>query len=528
MKQDLFYIAVTLKPGDPLLRCILENEDANQIYDVREAAPPFPAMSPETLCLVRSSELPAERPAGLPANILCWEDVPLPAWFGRGLGCNLLILSYIPEQDTLRWIIMEMHSVQKRFQKTLDRIMESLYYGKGLQAIADIAAEHFENSVLIFDTNWKLLASSRSDYPKSAFILEAERTGYLSNEIVRGMLESGGFDRLRKNGQYVVYPGGDSFADTCWCYVRVNGMISAYLVIYADNRKIEDYHPELLWTLSRYVSMELQRGRGASAGRNEPYEALLVDLLERRIVDQLVIIRRLSLLRRKVGELKHVVTVRKMSSNFQIAMSRVERARLEEMFPGCLSVEYDGSLVLLVSGETEEIPLRDDLEMLAHDFSMNSLAAGVSASFTDLGEMSRYYQQSVKALEFGWNIRSRGGLFRYSDYAIYHALELCTKHLDLRDLCHPGLLKLQESTDPVDRDLFQTLYLYLLHMKDVGKVSSLLNIHRSTLFYRLNKLKQVMDVDLDDGETVTQLLFSFKLIEYMDIFSPEDTPFLKR
>lgn len=164
------------------------------------------------------------------------------------------------------------------------------------------------------------------------------------------------------------------------------------------------------------------------------------------------------------------------------------------------------------------------METLKDDFRSSNISAGISNVFTNIAEMARYYQQSLKALEFGWNLSSKGGLFYYSDYAMYHALELCTKHVDLRDLCHPGLLKLQDSSEPGDRDLFQTLYLYLLYMKDVNRVSQGLNIHRSTLFYRLNKIKAIIGADLDDGDVISHLLFSFKLIEYMDIFSPSESP----
>lgn len=59
-------------------------------------------------------------------------------------------------------------------------------------------------------------------------------------------------------------------------------------------------------------------------------------------------------------------------------------------------------------------------------------------------------------------------------------------------------------------------------MKDVKRVSRALNIHRSTMFYRLNKIKALLGTDMDDGDAISQLLFSYKLIEYMDIFSPDN------
>lgn len=349
----------------------------------------------------------------------------------------------------------------------------------------------------------------------------------MDNAIIEQLKADGRFDELRRNGQLAIFPPVEADPDShgiCWCYVRVNGIIIAYLVVYADQTPFLDYHPELIQRLARFVSLELQKEPEYVSGRTSAYEALMMDLLERRITDQLVILRRLRLLDQKLDPRLHVITVRKMSSTRQVPLSSIERNQICDFFPGCLAVTYQGNLVLLTSGEDDAIHVQDDMETLKDDFRNSNLSAGISNVFTNIADMGRYYQQSLKALEFGWNLSSKGGLFNYADYAMYHALELCTKHVDLRDLCHPGLLKLQESSDPGDRDLFQTLYLYLLYMKDVNRVSQGLNIHRSTLFYRLNKIKAIINADLDDGDVISHLLFSFKLIEYMDIFSPSESP----
>lgn len=527
MKQDLVYIATTLKAQDPELKCFLWNNEAQRVA-APKAVDAFPDCGQsEILYIIKSSKLPPEKPDNLPPQLLCIRDTEIPDWLMKDCGSNLVITTADITEDLLYQVIVAVRGIQRQFSHASDRIMEALYYGQGLQAIADISSDVMGNVVAIMDTNWKVLAVSKNHLVKNPLMIEALKGGYMDNSVVERMKADGWFDRLRRNGQLVMvppFPEAPEIHGVCWCYVRVNGVVSGYLVVYADKIPFADYHVELIPMLARYVSMELQKQREHTAIQGSAYEALMLDLLETRITDQLVILRRLKLLDQKIEKQLHVITIRKMTSNTSVALSNVERTEIQDLFPGCLSVVYEGNLVLLVSSEDGSIPVQDDMETLNQDLRVSNLAAGVSNTFENISELARYYRQAVKALEFGWNIASKGGVFHYTDYAIYHALELCTKHVDLRDLCHPGVLKLQESTDPGDRDLFQTLYLYLLYMKDVNRVSQGLNIHRSTLFYRLNKIKAIIGSDLDDGNLISHLLFSFKLIEYMDIFSPGDSP----
>ena len=66
------------------------------------------------------------------------------------------------------------------------------------------------------------------------------------------------------------------------------------------------------------------------------------------------------------------------------------------------------------------------------------------------------------------------------------------------------------------QDLYQTLFLYLHYMKDVNRVCEELHIHRSAIFYRLNKLKNEYGLDLDNGDVFMQLMFSYKILQYYE------------
>lgn len=61
-------------------------------------------------------------------------------------------------------------------------------------------------------------------------------------------------------------------------------------------------------------------------------------------------------------------------------------------------------------------------------------------------------------------------------------------------------------------------------MKDVNRVAAELHVHKGTVYYRLEKIRAELDVDLENGEDIFQLMFSYKLEEYMDVFEPINSP----
>ena len=523
MRPDLTYIATALKAYDPQLRYTNKNTIDAKITHVQAVEKIPEKTASDVVYLLRCSALPKKKPAHLPGNLICVQDKPCPEWVMNSKELNAAVTDYEVTEELVAETILAVQAVQRRLSRASDAILEALYSGQGLQAIMDIGAELLGKVVAVLDTNWKVLAVSKAPEPVNSRIIDVLRSGYMDNLLVETMKEKGFLDSLRRNGQFAYFPPEEGDPGHGWyCrYVRVNGVVAGYLVVHIGEEAFEDYHPEWVSKLAKYVTMELQKGRDTTSVNAEACESLLLDLLKRKITDQLVLRRRMELLDQSLEKYLHVISVKKMAKSQSIALSSVERSRIREMFPGSMSVVYDKKLVLLVSSKDGSIPVRADMETLQQDLQSSDLIAGVSNTFTNVAEAARYYNQSAKAVDFSWNISAKGGLYHYSDYAVYHALDICVQQVDLQDLCHPVVRALQDSDDLGDKDLLQTLYLYLIYMKDADRVSKAMNIHRSTLFYRLNKIKSLVGSDLNDGNIVFQLLFSFKMIEYMDIFSPD-------
>jgi DNA-binding PucR family transcriptional regulator len=79
---------------------------------------------------------------------------------------------------------------------------------------------------------------------------------------------------------------------------------------------------------------------------------------------------------------------------------------------------------------------------------------------------------------------------------------------DLAELVHPGIVDLVESGRD---DLIHTLDAYLAQGCDARKTAEALHLHRSTLYYRLEKITDAIGGDLKDGEARFELMLGIRL-----------------
>lgn len=534
MQTDFVLLSQLLQQTDSDLRYHVGDPESCALSWI-EAAEALPdARNPETLYLVRTSQLP-ENASIQDGNLLCILDAPLPRWLSQSTTLNAIFATVEFTAEQVSDALKQTHRLRQRFFTAVAEITDALYYGKGLQAIVDIGAKLIGNPMFILDTGFKALAISKSVPVKNPAVRRDAEQGYLDENTIEYINKRAWFDSLQSNGSLMFFPvseyrdyvGEGELYEFCYCYVKVNGVVAAYLNILGENSPLLEYHKLWISKLAQFVAIELQKDPRFLNGSGAMYEALLTDLLSSRITDQMVAIRRLKLLDRKLKRYLRVVTVRRVHAE-KNGFTAIEQDRIRDYFPDSISVEFMGDVVLLVGSDDELLHTGSGEKMTNRAFTLNGLVAGVSNTFENVTDMRRFYVQSTKALEFGTHIFSQGKLFYYADYTVFHALDLCTERMNLRDLCHPGVLRLRESGDPRDVELYQTLYLYLLYMKDVNRVAEKMHIHRGTLYYRLKKLQTELDIDLENGDDVFQLMFSYKLEEYMDIFEANGSSLPRR
>ncbi len=80
-------------------------------------------------------------------------------------------------------------------------------------------------------------------------------------------------------------------------------------------------------------------------------------------------------------------------------------------------------------------------------------------------------------------------------------------------LGHENLLKLKSMDETNNTEYLRTLRVYLDNHLNAVQSARELYIHRSTFLYRLDKIKGILNSNLDDPNEILYLMLSFRFID---------------
>lgn len=180
-----------------------------------------------------------------------------------------------------------------------------------------------------------------------------------------------------------------------------------------------------------------------------------------------------------------------------------------DSFTKAIVFPYGHSIVAVVrSGEVQSKIM---LEGISRLISFNSYHCGVSFPFTGLHKILPYFRQAGYAIEHAPD--SGGKIHHYSSCMLEGiARELRGSVPDYREWLLPALRQMVECDRENGKDYGKTLYNYILR-GSIADTAQAMHIHRNTLVYRLEKIRQSLGIDFSSSKISAYLLLCFMLLD---------------
>lgn len=137
-------------------------------------------------------------------------------------------------------------------------------------------------------------------------------------------------------------------------------------------------------------------------------------------------------------------------------------------------------------------------ERLVADSPKLVLSLGTPAA--TLGEWRRTVEEAEQALLLGRQLFGPGRVLAFSDLGVYRLLVRLRETPELWTFYRETLSKLAEYDQRQGSDLIKTLDAYFNHLGNLRATSEALHVHRNTLLYRLERIKDISSMDLDNAE----------------------------
>lgn len=104
-------------------------------------------------------------------------------------------------------------------------------------------------------------------------------------------------------------------------------------------------------------------------------------------------------------------------------------------------------------------------------------------------------------------------IYRFDEVALDYVLERSSAELPVRLVCSDKILKLQAYDEEHHTDYYHTLKTYVESQLNAVQTAKKLFIHRSTFLYRMEKIEELVKLDLNDYDTLLYVMMTFRILE---------------
>lgn len=189
--------------------------------------------------------------------------------------------------------------------------------------------------------------------------------------------------------------------------------------------------------------------------------------------------------------------------------------QVQELFPGCVCVILDGAIYGVRN--MSRSPYEREEEQRFPVFLRDSLCkAGRSVTAKNIFQLPSRRREADFALRLGRERRKTLWYFQFSDFAMDFVAEVALEKQPMESLLHPAVIALRDYDRVKNAELTDTLRQFLLCYGSSTQAAQALFIHRTTLIHRLERIRKLTGVSLDDPKERLHLEFSFFLLERGD------------
>lgn len=400
----------------------------------------------------------------------------------------------------------------EKYEDWLDALQDELNGTQDLGRLCRLGSAMLENDTMLYDREYTIIAGDFIIDSGSSDRYEKKNGPFyaLSAAALRQLKNSAGFQQTFQQSDAAVYKV--DFLPQAVLYVNLGrGSVYEGRLCVMENRPFKKGDFQIAEILTGFLRIAIKRQAVRASEESRKFEAFILQLLDGHTPGDEQIDAALGLWHWKRHARYVCIHIEQSEQDAQTSSDLYLVSKLTLTLPGSCSMRYQSGIACIVRLSEKETPqnVADKLASLLGGFVP---CIGISDVFMDFQETAQYYKQAVIAAGMD-TVNSRGRWCRhFRDYAMAHYFRHGTSFLPALHFCHEDVRRLMFYRG-TRTDYYNTLKVYLENNMNLLLTAQALFIHRTTLFNRINRIRELITADLDDPEDRVSMLISFKLME---------------
>lgn len=415
-------------------------------------------------------------------------------------------------------------------EQGVENIIRMITRDAPLEVIANEIASMFGYPASILDEAFNILAMSEDFYRLLPEFGDDEGQGYINTDVQQELSSStitrplGVRDRPAK---YQVKLADGKVINNYFNLIYVNTIVIGSFSVFVRDAELDRDQLNAMPTIARLLSLGM-RERGANTlTKSSNITKLLRSLASPASLihlDEEDARQRFSVFGYDLRKYKHVTFFDMSESgvSWRIAQQMANQFRKDTGERAVFYLE-DTDIVMLNSHNEQIDPgrLKSDAVSAWERTAGGdiSIRAGFSDSFTDVRDFGRAIDQAKSAIAIGRRMDPQSTVYVYDDYRTFDLFRHLEHGSKLADFYYPPLLKVIQHDAENGTDLAKTLFAYISDPEHAHAVSEKLGVHRNTLYYRLNRIEELMGKDstgegFRSAQSFGQIYLTFAMLLY--------------
>ncbi len=413
---------------------------------------------------------------------------------------------------TLSNIISECLYQDQQLQIKKDQLFSLLRHGHNLSLILKKAYSYLDNPINVCDSSFSILDS----YPPvddSRSLEKRNNRLSLKNVFASDMKET----NLAAHIFHSTYPFTtkvDEFTyDWVFESIRVNQSVVGYICIRGINRDFSEDDLEIIHHLTQIISIYLQKSNSYENARGIKYDRFFKKLFLGHFDNEENIKAQINSFGVKVNNYYYLLAYDFVDSSKNLLSKDYFCQQIQSIFPLGITGTFDGMLLtLLPADETSPFSERTE-DRLSMFLNMNRMICTVSFVFTNLNEAATYFAQCQSIFSMIDPEKSVGKILRYGDYCLRHIATLLDDPRLFMATIHPAIKFMQLYDSENSTEYLTTLRTYIANNRSAPATAAALHIHKSTFFYRIEKMKSIFNIDISNPDNMFAYEISLKIMD---------------
>ncbi|MNP07504.1 Purine catabolism regulatory protein [compost metagenome] len=189
---------------------------------------------------------------------------------------------------------------------------------------------------------------------------------------------------------------------------------------------------------------------------------------------------------------------------------------------GELICYYRNQQIIILIGKNENKPpisvsdtkafAQEVLQLLAQEMTKNHFLIGIGSQYKTLASLHRSFFEAQEAMRLmqRFNKDSRS-IAHFEDYSVYHFLDSNIKPTEMETFFNKVLGGIHEHDQTMNTRFMSTLEYYFMYNQNVTEAAKAMFIHRNTFIYRIDKIKDLLNIDLKNSDELFEIQLALNL-----------------